>query len=165
VFCALARRNQAGVHRGVIEVFFHDRFAFFDDAGDAIAVLAAYLFAEALKDLFQPFNLTLGLLEMALERLTQLGVGRRFRQLGQRLRQLLLGVVRVPQFVNECVMERACFSHVVSPCVIDVDGPTLHARRIRFAFEVPMLGDGRDENRDAGGIVAFHQEQARVHVT
>jgi len=30
---SLTRRNQAGVHRVVVEVLFHDRLAFFDDPG------------------------------------------------------------------------------------------------------------------------------------
>jgi hypothetical protein len=46
-----------------------------------------------------------------------------------------------------------------------IDSPALHARRIRFAFEVPMFGDRRDECSDARGIVTFHQQQARVRVT
>ena len=35
----------------------------------------------------------------------------------QRLGQLFLGVVRVAQFVDERIVERACFSHVESPLV------------------------------------------------
>jgi hypothetical protein len=33
----------------------------------------------------------------------------------------------------------------------------LYARRIRFAFEVSMLGESGHERIDARGIVAFHQ--------
>jgi len=49
--------------------------------------------------------------------------------------------------------------------VVDVDGPPLHARRIRFAFEVSMLGDGGNERGDAGRVVAFHQQQTGIRLT
>src|SRR4029453_13309430 len=56
-------------------------------------------------------DLSLRLLEMGLERLAQLRVRRRLRQFRQRLRQLFLRVVRVAQFVNECIVERPYFGH------------------------------------------------------
>ena len=46
---ALPRGDQACVHRRVIEVFFHDRLAFLDDAGNARTVLAARLLIEQLE--------------------------------------------------------------------------------------------------------------------
>src|SRR5688500_18470804 len=67
----------AGIHRGLIEVFFHDRLAFLDDAGDALTMLAAYLFVQALEHPLQARDLALRLLKMAFERLTQLRVRRR----------------------------------------------------------------------------------------
>ena len=70
---ALAGGDQAGVHRRVVEVLLHDRLAFLDDAGDAVAVLAARLLVEAPEHLLQPLDLPAGLLEVRLERLAQLG--------------------------------------------------------------------------------------------
>ena len=72
VFRALPGGNQAGVHRRLIEVLFHDRLALFDDAGDAVAVLPAHLLLEALEHLFEALDLSLRLFEMRLERLAQL---------------------------------------------------------------------------------------------
>ena len=72
------------------------------------------------------------------------GVRRRLRQFRQRLGQLLLAVVCVPQFVDECVVERACFSHVVSPR----DWPRRLARAANWSlFTKPMLRDRRDQPR------------------
>ena len=81
VLGTLTRRNQAGVHRVSVEVLFHDRLAFFDDARDPVAVLAAHLLIEALEDLFQAFDLTLRFREMRFEGLAQCGCRRRFGQL------------------------------------------------------------------------------------
>ena len=63
MFSPLSRGNQAGVHRGLIEVFFHDGFAFFDDARDPVAVLAAHLLVQAREDMFQPCDLAMRLLK------------------------------------------------------------------------------------------------------
>ena len=60
----------------------------------------------------QAFDLTLRFGEVRFEGLAQRGRRRRFGELGERLRQLLLGVVGVPQLVDECVVERARFGHV-----------------------------------------------------
>ena len=68
---ALPGGDQTGIHRLVIEVLFHDRFAFLDDAGDAVAMLAAHLLTEALEDPFEAFDLALRLLEMGFERVAQ----------------------------------------------------------------------------------------------
>ena len=62
-----------GVHGRLIEFLVHDRLAFFDDAGDAIAVFAASLFVEAFEHLFEPVDLPLRFFEMRLERLPQFG--------------------------------------------------------------------------------------------
>ena len=59
----------------------------------------------------QAFDLSQRLLEMRFERGPEFCIRRGFRQLWQGLRQLLFGVVRVAQFINESVMERSCFSH------------------------------------------------------
>ena len=74
VLGALTCGNQACIHRGVIEVLFHDRLALFDDAGDAVAMLATDFFVQVLEHLLEPFDLSLRLLQMSLERLPQLGV-------------------------------------------------------------------------------------------
>ncbi len=120
--------------------------AFFDDPGDPVAVLSADLFVQALEDLFQPCDLALRLLEVAFERLAQLRVRGRLRQFRQRLGQLFLGVIRVAQFVDECVVERACFSHGRISSVLFVNKARIsHARWIGLPSKVPMLGHCRDE--------------------
>src|SRR4029079_3820345 len=48
VLGALAGRDQAGVHRGLVEVLFHDRLTIFYDFQNAVAVFAAHLPVEAL---------------------------------------------------------------------------------------------------------------------
>ena len=66
----LAGGDQARVHRRLIEVLFHNRLAFFDDAGNAFAVLATNLLREPFEDLFQPLDLTLRFLEVRFKGLT-----------------------------------------------------------------------------------------------
>ena len=100
----LARGNQACVHRRLIEVLFHDRLAFFNDAGNAVAVFAANSLVEALEDTLQPIDLASGLLEMRFKRVAQFRRRGGFRQFRKRLRQLSFCVVRVPQLVDEGVV-------------------------------------------------------------
>ena len=73
VLGTLAGGNQARVHRRLVEVLLHDRLAFLDDAGNAVAVLAAHLLLEALEHLFQALDVSARLLEVRLERRAQLG--------------------------------------------------------------------------------------------
>src|SRR6185436_204304 len=42
---ALPSGDQARIHGGLVEILLHRVLAFFDDAGNAVAVLAAHLFA------------------------------------------------------------------------------------------------------------------------
>jgi hypothetical protein len=74
-------------------------------------MLAADVFVQGREHQFEPIGVALRLLEVGLERLAQLRPGGRPRQLRQCLGQLSLGVVRVAQFVDECLVERSCFSH------------------------------------------------------
>lgn len=102
---ALPRRNQRGVHRHVVEVLFHDGLAFFDDAGDAVAVLAADFLAERCERPLEPRHLPARFLEVRFERGAQLRRARGLRQLRQRLDQLFFGVVGVAELIDERVMQ------------------------------------------------------------
>ena len=96
----------------VVEVLFHDRLAFLDDPGDAVAVLAAHLLVEAREHLLQALDLPLGFLEVRSRTPSRSGAARRrLGQFRQRLGELPLGVVRVAELVDECVVQRACVSH------------------------------------------------------
>jgi hypothetical protein len=74
-------------------------------------VLAADLLVEAGEDLLQALNLPLRLVAMGQEGLLQLGGRGRLGHSGQRLQQLLLGVVGVTQFVDERVVKGSSFRH------------------------------------------------------
>ena len=50
--------------------------------------------------------------------LPQLRRRRGFGEFRERLGELPFGVVRIAQFVDECVVERACFSHGRIPSVV-----------------------------------------------
>jgi hypothetical protein len=67
VFRALSRGDQAGVHRGLVELLFHDGHAFVDDPGDPVTALAPHLFVQAPEHLFQTSDLPQRFLEMRLE--------------------------------------------------------------------------------------------------
>ena len=82
VLGALACSDETGIHSEVIEVLFHDRFAFLDDPRDAIAVLASRLLLEVLEYLFQTFDMTSSLLEVGFKRLAELQRGRSLSQFG-----------------------------------------------------------------------------------
>ena len=70
---SLAGRNQAGVHRRLVEVLVHDGLPFFENAGDAVAVFALHLFAEPFHDLFEPLDVTARLFEVGFERIPENG--------------------------------------------------------------------------------------------
>jgi hypothetical protein len=90
---------------------FHDRLAFLDDPGDAVAVLAPDLLVEAGEHLLELGDLALRLVAVGQKGLLQLRRTGRLGQLGQGLQQLLLGVVGVAQLVDECVVQGSSFSH------------------------------------------------------
>src|SRR4029453_914959 len=50
----LAASDQAGIHRGFVEVLFHHRFAFIDNARDTVAMFAPHLLVEAPENLLPP---------------------------------------------------------------------------------------------------------------
>ena len=58
-----------------------------------------------LEDLLEPLDLLLGLAKVGLEGLLQLRIGRFLDHLGQRFRDLLLGVVDVLQRMDEEIVE------------------------------------------------------------
>jgi hypothetical protein len=104
MFGTLAGRDETRVQRRVVEVFFHDGFAFLDDAGNAVTVLAPHFLVDARKHLIQALDLPACFLEMRFERRPQLRRACRLRHLGQRFRELLLGVIGVTEFVDECIV-------------------------------------------------------------
>src|SRR5688572_4782671 len=63
VLHALCGGDDTGIHRVIVEVLFEYRLSLFDDAGDAITVLAASLFIEAGKHLLQAGHLVTRLSE------------------------------------------------------------------------------------------------------
>ena len=78
--------------------------------------------------------------EMRLERLAQLRVRRGLSQFRQGFRQLFLRVIRVAEFVNECIVKSGCFGHRRVLLLVVVSAPP-EAGRVRLSVEVPMLGD------------------------
>ena len=108
--------------------------------------LPADLLVQSSRTPVRAARLPCGLFEVRFERLPQLGIRRRFRELRQRLRQLLFGVVRVAQFVEECVVESPVSAMVdVSLKCVMPRTRRLDARRIGFSCEMPVLRDRRDE--------------------
>src|SRR4030095_6569109 len=49
VLGTLTARDQARIHRGLVEILLHDVVALFDDAGDPVTVFATYFLIEALE--------------------------------------------------------------------------------------------------------------------
>ncbi len=104
--------DEAGVERlGALEVL-DDGLAFLDDAEDGVAGLAAGGFADQFEHLLQALDMTFGLFEMLLEAGLQLGRLGRLGHLGQRLDDLLFGVIDVLEGIEEQVVERLFGSHV-----------------------------------------------------
>ena len=102
---ALACGDQAGVPRRLVEVLLHDRLPFLDDPCNAVAVFAAHLFVEAREHLLQPLDLALRFFEMQGEGLLQIGRRRRLGELRQCLGELVFGVIRITEFVDESVVQ------------------------------------------------------------
>jgi hypothetical protein len=93
VLGALAGGDQAGVHRGLVEVLFHDRLAFFDDSGDAVAVFAA-TFSSRLSNTCSSRSTCPGFFESAIRKLRRsCGFDDAFASFVSAFRQLLFGVV------------------------------------------------------------------------
>ncbi len=111
VFGALPGGYQARVHGRLVEVFLHDRLAFFDDAGNALAVLAARLLAERFEHLLQAFDLAAGLLEVRLEGIAEISRGGGLREFRQRLGQLFLGIVGVAKLVDKGIVQCCQIGH------------------------------------------------------
>ena len=101
VLGALSRGDDASVTHRVFSIFFKHVTAFFDDPGHASTVLAAWVLVEQFEDLLEATNLFLGLAEVGLQCSAELGIGRVLRKLRQGLCQLLLGVVEIPDLIDE----------------------------------------------------------------
>ena len=95
-----------------LEVF-HDRLAFFEDAQDGVAGLAARGLADDLEDLLEALDVALGLLQMLFEAGLELGILRGLGHLRQRFHDLLFGVVDVLEGIEEQVLE-GLFGHWVA---------------------------------------------------
>ena len=105
VLGALAGSDEAGIHGRLVEVFLEDRLALLDDAGDAVAMLAPDPLVKAREHLFETIDVAFRLFEVRFECRPELRGAGRFGQLWQRLRQLLLGIVGVTQFIDERVVQ------------------------------------------------------------
>jgi len=101
-------RLRGGEHRGVEDLLVghlaHDLLSLVQDAVHRGAVHALDLLAVHLEDLLQALHLSLGLAQVCLERLLELGRARLLDHLRQRLQDLVLGVVDVLQRVDEQVV-------------------------------------------------------------
>jgi len=68
VLGSLARRDQARIHRRLIEPLLHDGLPFLDDARNTVTMFTARLLAKVGKDLLQPHDLSARLVEVRFER-------------------------------------------------------------------------------------------------
>jgi hypothetical protein len=93
--------QETGVQRLSALVFGHDLLAFVEDALDRVALLAARGLTDQLEHLLQPLDLAFGLVLMLLERGGQLLRLRSLGHLGQRLQDLLLGIIDVLERIEE----------------------------------------------------------------
>jgi hypothetical protein len=144
VLGALARRDDAGVERRIVEVLRQRRLTLVDDAGHALAVFALHLLVEAREDFLQARGVFARLFEMALQ-----GVSERFGvggpgHLGQGLDQLFLRVVRVAEFVDECVVQRAGLSHRAFSCWSSCRADTRKARTEHGSSKRGASADGEN---------------------
>jgi len=64
MFGSLTRRDETGIHRGLVEVLSHHRAALLDDSRNAVAVFAFGLFVQQLEDLLEPFDVAARFLEV-----------------------------------------------------------------------------------------------------
>ena len=110
----LRRRDHHRVARAVLRRLADHVVAFGEQVLDALAFLAAGRHPQPLENLFKTVDVLLRLLQMLFECRLQLPVGRSFRELRQRLRQLLLGVVNVLQFFLQQIFERIQCGHGAS---------------------------------------------------
>jgi hypothetical protein len=104
MFHGLRCRNQRGIKHRLLLNFAGDVVGFFNDAVDCRAVHALRLFADQLKNLFQPLYVIFGLAQMTLKTLLELRIGGFFDHIRQRFHDLLLGVVDVAQGMHEQVV-------------------------------------------------------------
>jgi hypothetical protein len=92
-----------------------------DDAVDRGALRPAGLLAELFEHLLKPLDLFVGLFEMVLKAHDKITVGGVVDHFRQRFKDLLLGVVDVPQTMNQQVLHRFYILGEDSP--IEVSSP------------------------------------------
>ena len=97
--------NDADVEHGLVLDLAHEVAAFLDDAVDGGALRAARLLAVQCEHLLQPFDLLLGLPQMVLQAAFELGIRCVFDHVGQRLHDLVLGVIDILQAVLVEILE------------------------------------------------------------
>ena len=107
--------NQARVHvvSSSKSSFHHRLCSFLDDAGDAVAMLAARLLAKTFEDLFKPLDVSVGLFQMRGKGVAQRRRRCRLGQLRKGFGQLAFAVVCVAEFVDERVVQRVGFQGMV----------------------------------------------------
>ena len=96
----LGRGDEARVADLGLGLGVDDLLAFLAKPLHGLAALAPGGMAQVVEYLLQPRDVPLGLLQMVLERLFQLGRARRLGHLGKGLHKLLFGVVQVADLVN-----------------------------------------------------------------
>src|SRR3954447_23975063 len=98
--------HDRSVEHGLVLDFARGRVGFLDQAVDRRAVGARGLFAELVEHLLEPLDLLIGFLQMALEALRKIAVGRQVNHLRQRLGDLLFGVIHILQPVQQQIVHR-----------------------------------------------------------
>ena len=97
--------DEAGVEHVRIGVFLDQLIALLDQPFHPDALLPTRTDAELAADLLEPLDVLGGLFQMRAERLLELRIVCRFRQLGQRFDELLLGAVEILQLIDVKVFQ------------------------------------------------------------
>src|SRR5579872_2283971 len=102
---SLGGGQQTGIERRCVGILIHDFLAFVEDALDGVALFTAGRLADEPENLFQPFDLTFGLVMVLLEGRSQLIRVGRFGHLWKRFINLLLRVIDIFQGIDEQLVE------------------------------------------------------------
>ena len=146
--------DEAGIHHVLVVDLADQILAFLQDAVDRRALLALRIGVHQLEHLAQPVHLAFRFGQMLLEARAQLRVRRLLDHVGQRLHDLVLGVIEVLQPVHEQVVE-----------VLDVLAEESHgAALVVLESECGFNGKARQEFRPGRGERQPSALRARVIV-
>ena len=98
--------DQGGIEHDLVVDLAGDLLRLVEDAFDRRALGALGLFLQRLESAIEPLDLALGLAKVHLEALLELGIRRLLDHVGQRLLDLVLGVVDVLQRMQKQVFHR-----------------------------------------------------------